>query len=99
MRIINNDVLTLEVVMTHPDEGSKFLTIYIELDEDCYDDNGDYDLLNICKAIQNKYDYGHYYHEMTIEYSFRIDNKIVIKKYHYSASGIEKISSDIKTIK
>ena len=42
MRIITNDVLGLEVMLSRYEFDTKCITVFVELDEDCCDDNDDY---------------------------------------------------------
>jgi hypothetical protein len=102
MRIINNDVMQLDLTFRHPDFSSLFISCHVELEKGDYYVNGDYNWKNICSKLWQYYNGNsrlqdicgnYFYHEMEVEYHFYADDSVLIKKFVYDGYEVEKISS------
>jgi hypothetical protein len=99
MRIITNDVLELEVILSRYEFDTKCITVHVELDEECYDNDDNYKWDFILWKLWNELNGSHYYDEMEVSYQKILSKNIFSETYVFNSFGIKDYSYDIKPIK
>jgi hypothetical protein len=100
INILNADynmVVNINMIFSHPDTGSAHHECYIELNDDCYLENGNIDT-DIFRDLWKKYDYGYYYHELTVYVKIYLSDSVFIHEYYLTRYTCELISKTKKRI-
>ena len=93
----NNMVANMNMIFSHPDTGTERHECYIELNDDCYEENGNINT-DIFRDLWKKYDHSHYYHELTVYVKVYLSDNIFIQKYRLTNCTCELISKTKKRI-
>ena len=99
MRIITNDVLELEIILSRYEFDTKCITVYVELDKECCDDNDNYKWDYILWKLWNELNSSHYYDEMEVSYQKILSKNIFSETYVFNSLGIKNHSYDVEPIK
>lgn len=75
---------TMEVTLTHPDEGVEIINVAV-IDQDWFNDLNNEQL---CSMIWQEVNASEYYHEMTLKSMVRDDNRLYVIVVKYNGCDI-----------